>query len=234
MPSEDDRQGTAGLLAAAPLFQSLSEAEREGLAARAEVVDVERGGIIWLNGARADFFGLVVDGFVKMVKGAPGGQEMTAGIIGPNQVFGMLGVVDGQGCPLMARAVTRARFVKVPKSAFEPLHRDNAGVRDHVLRRSTGRLRQAFDAMALLSSGTVEQRLAAVLFTLAETYAESTGAGLRIGVPLTRQDMADLAGTTVETTIRVLSRWQAGGLVTTERRIVTLRDETALMAILTG
>jgi len=224
----------AAALAEAPMFAGLTGAEREGLAAAVEPVSVGRGETIWLNGARADFFGLVTSGFVKMVKGTPGGQEVTAEVIGPGQVFGMLGIVDGQGCPLMARTVTPVDYLRVPKAAFVPLYTSSAGVKDQVVRRSTLRLRQAYDTMALMSTGTVEQRLAAVLFALADTYGRAGADGLRIDVPLTRQDMADLAGTTVETTIRVLSRWQKEGLVSTEKRRVTIRDQKGMSGLLAG
>ncbi|HEY3269113.1 MAG TPA: Crp/Fnr family transcriptional regulator [Armatimonadota bacterium] len=223
-----------GAIEAATSLGPLTEADAYELARMATVAESARGESIWLSGARADFFGLVLSGFVKMVKGTPAGQGVTAEIIGPGQVFGMLGVVDGKGCPLMAQAVTAARYVRIPKSVFQPLYARNSAVREHIAVRSTSRLRQAFDTMALMSTGRVEQRLAAVLFTLAEPYGRNAPDGLLIEVPLTRQDMADLAGATVETTIRTLSRWQSQGLVRTDHRRVTILAEKALAALLEG
>ena len=87
--------------------------------------------------------------------------------------------------------------------------------------------------MARMSSGKVEQRIAAVLLILMDSYGK-TGklGGVRLTVPLTRQDIAEMAGTTVETCIRVMSKWQKLGTVTTEHQVITVRDPEALTATL--
>ena len=90
------------------------------------------------------------------------------------------------------------------------------------------------DLMARMSSGKVEQRIAAILFILAESYGTRDASSLRLEVPLTRQDISEMAGTTVESTIRTMSRWQKEGLIVTDRQYVTISDEAALTEILSG
>jgi CRP/FNR family transcriptional regulator len=216
------------------LLSGIPETALSELAVATQGTSVERGGIIWMNGRKLDFFGLVVAGFVKMVKTTPIGREVTAELIGPGQVFGMLGAVDGTGCPLMARAATLLSYIRIPSSAFLPLYNTYPSVRDALVSRSGLRLRNTFETLAMMSTGRVEQRVAAVLLTLAGSYGETAGLGVRITAPLTRQDVADLAGTTLESAIRTLSRWEREGLARTDQRFITVLAEDALAGIATG
>lgn len=86
--------------------------------------------------------------------------------------------------------------------------------------------------MAKMTSGRVDERIAAILFLLAESYGERCPEGTRLQVPLTRQEISEMAGTTVESTIRVLSRWQKEGLVSTDRQYITLRDTHRMSQVL--
>lgn len=89
------------------------------------------------------------------------------------------------------------------------------------------RLHSKHDLIAQLSSGTVEQRIAAILLLLAESYGHETEFGLQLDVPLTRQDISEMAGTTVESTIRTMSKWQKEGIIETEKHYVTIKDKKA-------
>jgi len=181
-----------------------------------------------------DFFCVVGVGFVKMVKSTPTGHEMTQEIIGPGQVFGMLGIIDGKGCPLSARTVCHAWYLKVPRIEFMPIYERSIRLHDQLMHHTTLRLRQAQEMLARLSSGNVESRLAAVILLLAESYGHHESTGLIIDVPLTRQDLAEMAGTTVETTIRAMSRWQKQGWVTTAAKVITVHQPNQLEISMRG
>ncbi len=223
-----ERPSILDVLRSSTLLNSLHADEFDDLARTSHLAFAERGDTIWIRGSETDFFGLVGTGFVKMVMSSATGQEMTAELMGPGQVFGLLGTVQGTGCPLSARAVTHVWYLKVPKREFLPIYQKADVLKDALMRRTTNRLQQAYSMMARMSSGKVSERIAAVLFILAESYGSSSPNGLVISVPLTRQDIADLAGTTVESTIRVMSKWQKQGIIATDHRVVTLTNEEAL------
>ena len=228
LSSYPERPSVLDVLRSSTLLNSLRAEEFDDLARTSHLAFAERGDIIWLRGSDTDFFGLVGTGFVKMVMSSATGQEMTAELMGPGQVFGLLGTVQGTGCPLSARAVTHLWYLKVPKREFIPIYQKADVLKDALMRRTTNRLQQAYVMMSRMSSGKVSERIAAVLFILAESYGKQVPAGLEVSVPLTRQDIADLAGTTVESTIRVMSKWQKQGIIATEHRIVTVTNEDAL------
>jgi CRP/FNR family transcriptional regulator len=209
-------------------------AEMEKLASVCRVVRVERGDMIWFSGADVDFFGICSDVFVKMVRSTCNGTDVTLELMGPGQSFGMSGAIAGTGCPLSAYAVTDGWYVRVPKQAFLELFNTNSLLKDRMLRRTIFRLHAAVDLTARMSSGRVDERIAAILFILAESYGHTNRDGVRLDVPLTRQEISEMAGTTVESTIRVMSRWQKEGLVTTDHHYVTIKNTNALSRVMSG
>lgn len=216
------------VLHSSTLLKALGREDIDRLSPVCHMAQIDRGQVIWMRGDQTPFFGIVGTGFVKMVKSSGDGSELTAEIMGPGQVFGLLGAIEGIGCPLSAQAVTPAWYLKVPKKDFLAVYGDTPALKDHVVIRTASRLRQAYEMMARMANGTVGQRLAAVLVILAESYGERTEGGIEITIPLTRQDLADIAGTTVETTIRTISKWQRDGWVEFAHRRLLIRNEAPI------
>ena len=218
------------ILRSSHLLRALSDDEFDSLAVDCRMYRVEKSETIWTHGSTVDFFGLVGFGFVKMTKTTPTGTDVSLEIMGPGQIFGLLGVLTGDGCSLTAVALTDSVYVRIPKGAFERVYEGSGPLKDKLLRKTAFRMHQKLDFMAMLSTGKVEERIAAVLFILAESYGELDGRLIRVGVPLTRQHIAELAGTTTESTIRTLSKWTHDGLLTTEHQFITIQDVPGLEA----
>jgi len=221
------------VLASSTLLGSLSPEQMDHLLVRSRMAQAARGEVIWMDGSEIPYFGVVGTGFVKMVRSSAAGQELTAEIMGPGQSFGILGAIEGTGCPLSARAVSNLWYLRVSKADFLEMYGQNVPLRDHLIRRTTLRLRGAIDMMSRMASGRVEHRIAAVLIQLAESYGvEEPDGSMRLEVPLSRQDLAELAGTTVETTIRITSRWTKQGVLKAQYRSLTIQNLGRLLEIL--
>jgi len=93
------------------------------------------------------------------------------------------------------------------------------------------RLRSSAEQIRSLAVERVEQRIARVLLKLAESAGSDTPEGRVIEMPLTRQDVADMTGTTVETAIRVMSKFRRQELIKTRRGKVVLVDTVILQEI---
>lgn len=214
-------------------LNALSEQERLDLAKKSFIAYAERGEAIWLAGSPCEFFAIAGTGFVKMTRTTPQGSEVAVELLGPGQCFGLLAALEGRAFPLSAIGVTNCWYLKVPVRVLKELYNANAQLRDQMLRTLAPRLIRAHEMMARMSSGKVEQRIAAVLLLLGESYGR-TGklGGIRLSVPLTRQDVAEMAGTTVETCIRVMSKWQKSEIVTTDHQVITIRKVEELNAAL--
>jgi CRP-like cAMP-binding protein len=222
------------VLRASSLLSALDEKKLAVLAQVSRLCSVVRGETIWGHGSEVDFFGVIHKGFVQMVRTAPTGVEATIEVIGPTQVFGLLGTLDNEGCPLRAEAMTDVSFLRVPKMHFRVIYESSPRMKEVMMQRTIGRLRSTQNLLALLSGGRVEQRISAILLTLARSYGEETTDGVRLQIPITRQELAQLAGTTIETAIRTMSRWQKEGLVTTRDHHITLHNPEALRQIVEG
>jgi CRP-like cAMP-binding protein len=219
------------VLQSSTLLNACTPADLEALGGVSRVARADKGEVIWLSGDTVDFFGLVGTGFVKMVKGGPTGSDVTVELMGPGQIFGMMGTIATSGCPLTSMAVTDLWYLRIPKRPFLEMYEHSPALKDRLIRRMTTRLHSAMDLMARMSSGRVEERIAAILFVLSDSYGERHGSQLTLKVPLTRQDIAEMAGTTVESCIRAMSRWQKEGLVATDRQHITILDEERLSRV---
>jgi CRP/FNR family transcriptional regulator len=219
-----DRPSNISVLRSSTLLNSLSGDDLEELAETSHMAYAERGETIWMHGGHVDFFGLVGEGFVKMVKSFDSGQEVTTEIFGPGQIFGLLSTVDGTGCPLAARAVCNTWYLKAPKTQIKSIYDDQMIFREQLMRRTIGRFRQTSDMMAKLAIGRVDERIALILLMLSESYGHEEGKSVTISIPLIRQDIAEMAGTTVESTIRTMSRWQKSGAVISQNGHITICD----------
>lgn len=234
MSSIPERPSSLAAIEACSLLNALSPSDREHLAASSFMAYAERGEFIWMAGSPAEFCAVVAVGFVKMTRGTARGQEVAVELLGPGQCLGLLAAIEGRTLPLSATAVTNCWYLKVPTRVLRPVYEGSDQFKDQILRNIGPRLRKAHDMITRLSSGKVEERLAVVLFILAESYGTETESGMTIGVPLTRQDLSEMAGTTTETTIRVLSKWQKMGVIATEHQMITLLDQERLTSTLLG
>lgn len=215
------------ILACCSLLSGLGESESAQVEDVARLAHIDKGEVIWMTGGTVDFFGVVGTGFVKMTTTGPGYREITTEIMGPGQVFGLLGTLCGGGCPQCAIAVTDSWILKVRKAEFLPLYEQSGALKEKIFQRTVNRLHHSFELIAHLSVGTVEQRVAAVLLALSRSFGQDVGDGILIDVPLTRQDISECAGTTVESTIRVISKWQKQGWVETQDKHLFFRDMDA-------
>lgn len=232
MSTTSEKPSAISVLQSSTLLNALNASEMERLTAVARVVRATRGEVIWNSGAEVDFFGLAGSGFVKMVRSCVDGTDVTVELMGPSQIFGLMGTITGTGCPLSAVAVTDLWYARLPKSVFLEIFEKSVPMKDRILRRTAVRLHGMVDLMARMSSGKVDERIAAILFILAESYGEREGKALRLQVPLTRQEISEMAGTTVESAIRTMSKWQKEGLIATDQHIITILDERGLSRVL--
>jgi CRP-like cAMP-binding protein len=223
-----EKPSKASVIEACTLFNALAPAEREEVRANSFFAYAERGDFITIAGSPIEFIGLIGSGFAKKSRSTSSGQEVAIELLGPGQCFGLLSMIEGQPCQLSSVAVTNCWYLKVPCRILLPILARSSALKDQVIRTVIPRLRRAHEMMTRLSSGRVESRLAAVLFLLAGSYGSREGTATKLSVPLTRQDLSEMAGTTVETTIRIMSRWQKEGVVATDHQEISILDEDRL------
>jgi CRP-like cAMP-binding protein len=227
-----ERPSNISVVQACSLLNALEPDAVERLAERSFMAYAEKGEMIWMAGSPAEFCAVLGTGFVKMSKSTPHGQEVAVELLGPGQAFGLMAAIEGRSFPLSATAVTNSWYLKIPTRELNAVYQESSLLKDRIIRSLGPRIRKAHDMMTRLSSARVEERIAAILFILADSYGRQTKHGIELAVPLTRSDLSEMAGTTTESTIRVLSRWQKEGLVSTENKLITIRNADGLQDVL--
>ena len=213
---------------AIPILASLSEEDRLALEPLCDLVAYEKGATIFDEGDPAEEIHFLFLGRVKIVKSA-GDRDLILEILGPGEPVGAVAVFERRPFPAAAVTLEPSGVITIPSREFFSLIEKRPEITRRLLAGLTLRLMSLNRRLADMT-GSVEHRIGRLLATLAERLGQQGDRGVFIPLALSRQDIADLVGTTVETAIRVMSRWQKEGLVETEKRGFRIPDPAALAA----
>lgn len=234
MTSEMQSEKVLRAVRALPMFRGLPERDQRRVAAVAEVREYTRGQSLWEAGAAAEHLTVIVGGRVKVVGRAGDGSDVILEIFGEGEPVGAIAVYNYLPYPASAVALEKTTVLRVPRrDYFELLERDPDFARAIILEltKLTVALTRKLEEMR---GQRVEARIAQLFVTFATRMGRETPQGIEIPLQLTRQEIADMVGTTVETSIRVLSAWgREGVLVTGEGRFV-VPDVARLRAVAEG
>lgn len=214
---------------AIPILSSLAEEDRLALEPLCELRAYEKGASIFAEGDPAEDIHFLFLGRVKIVKSA-GDRDVILEILGPGEPVGTVAVFERRPFPAAAIALEPSGVITIPSREFFSLIERRPEITRRLLAGLTLRLMSLNRRLADMT-GSVEHRIGRLLATLAERLGSRDERGVFIPLALSRQDLADLVGTTVETAIRVMSRWQKEGLVETEKKGFRIPDPAALAAL---
>ena len=225
---------TPAVLAQIPLFQRVDADNRQRLADVSEVRVYERGDHVFQEGDSPDFFVVVVTGRVKVYKRTPAGGDIILEMFGPGGMLGAVAVYESRGYPASAEALESTACLRIPRPAFFALLEQHPSLVRGLLSSLSLRMVELTTRLAELTGGRIEVRFARLFLKLADQLGRTANGATFIPLTLSRQDLADLTGTTIETAIRIMSRWNKDGVVRTEREGFALVDRPALEAMSSG
>jgi CRP-like cAMP-binding protein len=221
-------------LAGSPVFAELPAKEMQALRAVAREETWRPREYIFMEGDPATWLCVVKSGRVKILKHSKTGKDVVLELLGRGEVFGGVAVIERRPYPATAQAVEPTVILKIPAGAIiAAAERYPSIIREMALMIGR-RLRAAHDSLKSLAVDAVEARLAAMLVRLAEREGTKARHGLMLPFHLTRQSLADMTGTTVETAIRIVSRWLKEGLLLDEGGHLVLKDVEALRTLAEG
>ncbi len=200
-----------------PLYRKLSEEDRRRLAEVAQLRSFARGETLFAEGDPSELLHTIIDGRVKVVKVLPVGREVILEILGPGDPVGAIAALESRPYPATAVALEPASCILIRSAAFFHLLETCPSLVRGLLVGLSFRLIQLTQRIAEVAGGRVEVRFARLFLKLAERMGQPRDGGVFIPLPLSRQDLADLTGTTIETAIRIMSRWGKEGRTLTER-----------------
>jgi len=216
------------LLRRVPLYHRLGPVDGEHLAALSSVRSYARGERIFVEGQTAEVFFMIVDGRVKVVKSTKSGKDIILEIFGPGDPLGTVAVYEDRPYPATAVALEPTTCVATGKRTFYQLLERRPSLVRGLLSAMTLRLVELTNRLAEGSEGRVETRFARFFLKLSEDLGVPRAEGVFIPMALTRQELGDFMCTTVETSIRVMSRWGREKIVRTDRDGFQVLDTSAL------
>lgn len=180
--------------------------ERAAVAKRAEGKE-----IIFHEGDPSLAGFVVLSGRVAMLKSSPNGKELIIELIFPGFLFGLVALLDDRPYPLTARAQVPSEILALPRAPLGSLVAEHPEIRAAFARIVSDRFRSAQNLARMLAHESVEARVASILLALAPHAARPGGDGLELEIG--RQELADLAGITLETASRVAKRLERQGMI---------------------
>lgn len=190
--------------------------------------DVAAGERIYHEGDAASHLYLVALGKVKLMRNTAGGREVLLDVLCGGDYFGSFSTLGGRAHSETAIAQTDGCILRISAADFDRILAEHPAVTRKVLEAVSQRLAESQQVIEQLSAYTVEQRIAAALLRLAGKLGEARGGGVLIQLPFSRQDLAAMTGSTVETVSRVMSRFAEAGWVKSGRQWVTITDPKKL------
>jgi CRP/FNR family transcriptional regulator len=216
------------LLRANPLFRRLSDDDRRRLADVSLVRSYTKGSTIFSEGDPSDFLFTIDHGRVKVAKMLPGGKEVILEILGAGDPLGAVAAYESRPYPASAVALEDSTLLVVKRGAFFALLENSPSLVRGLLNGLSFRLLELTRRIAEVTGSRVETRFASVFLMLSAKLGRPEARGLFIPLALSRQDLADFTGTTLETAIRIMSRWGKEGLVLTEKEGFLIANPAAL------
>ena len=214
------------ILKRSSIFSGLSDDELAALAELTFEYSFMPDQFVFWDGDAPERFYVITEGSVKVVKHSSLGKEFIIAFFGPGEMFGEVAVFENKLYPASAQAVARTRVLGISREDFLAFLTDRPQVALRIINVLGGRLRDAQGRLRDLAGERVEQRIAAVLVMLSSKLGDT--------LPFTRQEIADMAGTTTETTIRVMGQLRSRGITRSIRGKVTIIDAEKLRLLSEG
>jgi len=211
-----------------PFFRRLSPRDLDRIASIAIAKTYERGEAIFREGEEPAYLHTIVQGRAKVTKGSPSGREVILEIFGPGEPIGAVVAYEGLPYPASAIAQERTVCLLLPRADFFDLLASRPSVVQGFLSGMARRIVELTRRIPEVAGGRVETRFALLFLKLGQKLGHPEGLEVFIPMPLTRQELADLTGTTIETAIRVMSRWSREGVVETAHEGFRIRDRAAI------
>ena len=219
------------LLQCSEMFAGLSSDELAEIMAAGIVRRLSAGERIFAQGDPGLTCHSLLEGRVKIIQTLPDGSQSVLRFIGPGEMYGTVAALMGQPFPADAAAVTDSVEIRWGVPTFRDLMRRHPEIGLRSTASAGTRLFDLQNRVSELTSERVEQRIARALLRLARQAGRPVDSGLEIDFPITRQDLAEMTGSTLHTVSRTLAAWDHSGVTGSARRRIVVRDVEALEAL---
>ena len=210
------------LLTDLPPFRKLSRPQIREILDAATPQRYDAGVAVFSEGEPVERFFLLLDGHIRVIRITPGGDQIIALHITPGQLFGIGAALGRTAYPATAMTADDCLALAWPNRLWGSFTERYDGFATETYKVVGERVGEMNNRIVEMATQAVEQRVACALLRLVTQTGRKVEGGIEIGLPITRQNISDMTGTTLHTVSRLLSGWERDGIVMSERRKITV------------
>ena len=214
----------SNILKAVPLFSSMNEEQLNLLQPCLQQRSYPRGSFILREGEQTDALYLIVSGRVKVLIPDEQGREVILAVLGVNEFFGEMGLLDGQPSSASVETLEACRMLRLSKAGFTAALQQNFELAMVIIGNLVRRLREADRKIESLALVDVYGRVARLLLD----HAEEVDGSLVVSKAPPKQEIARMIGASREMVSRVVKYLQLRGYIRAEKRNIFLLDRFSL------
>lgn len=218
-------------LSQAPLFVDIPGSAMQAVIALAHAQAIEADSFLFYQDDPVERIYVVTSGRIKLAQLSPDGQQVIMRVATPGVLIAAISLVEGAVYPVTAQAAEDSQVLYWTQAEMLGLLGRYPSLALNALRILAGHVREFQDRYRELATERVERRLARAILRLASQVGRKTDEGVLLDLPLTRQDLAEMTGTTLYTVSRILSQWESQGLVRVGRERVVIRWPHGLVRV---
>lgn len=217
--------------AARGLCLTLDEADQAALSASSTTLRLPARSAVFREGDRAIAVFTLADGAAKLLRSMPDGRQQIIGFRFPGD---FIGYTSRERYPFDAELVTDATICRIDRAKLETMSRGCAPLSHRLLELCAEDLASAQDQLAAMAQRSAEGRVAAFLLMLRAAARRIGEPGVELSLPMTRADIGDYLGLTIESVSRVFAALRRAGLVREPTRGRLLLTDPAALEALAG
>src|SRR5512138_1191992 len=212
------------------VFKNASDDDLRQIAQHSIQRSIEEGEFFFFQGDPATYFYVLISGRAKLMQANPSGQQVNLRTISEWQMFGALGAVrENATYPATAQALEHSTALAVKSDYLKELMQTRPYLSFDLMRLMTTYIQEMQQRYRELATEKVDRRIARALLRLAAQMGVKMDGGIELA--FTRQDLAEMSGTTLYTVSRILSDWEKQGLVEAGRERVLIRNPHGVVSI---
>ena len=227
MQTQINRAAVSGLA----LFEQLQPEDIDEILRLAATRRYAPGDRVFEQGDTAMQFYVLLHGRLRVTQVTSEGQQVVVRMVNPGDLFGIAKAIRRVDYPGTATAVSDSLVLSWPMHLWTEFLTRYPSLAVSAMQTMGSRLMEAQQRLQELSTEEVERRVAHAVLRLANQSGKKEGNGVRIDFPISKQDIAEMTGTTLHTVSRILSAWEAAGLVEGGRQKLLVRDPHQLVLL---
>ncbi len=213
------------------VFQGIAPADLARIAQAARRRQIPADTFLFHQGDPAEVIYVPVQGRLKLTQITPEGHEVILRYVGVGEMTGATAAFGDTAYPASAETVAETIVLGWDNATMVELIERYPRLGLNILQLLSVRLQELQDRLREMSTERVERRIARALLRLVSQLGRKAETGVLIDLPLSRQDLANMTGTTLYTVSRVLSRWEEEDIIEAGREKVLIKHPPSLVVI---